>query len=236
MKKYLELVSDSFTQEHFDKQAVENKPYVAYSIKDGQVIYTEIPEPTTYEYVDLGLSVKWATCNVGATTPEDYGDYFAWGETEPKETYSWVNYKWCNGSYDTLTKYNTDSSDGTVDNKTQLDLSDDAAHANWGGNWRMPTVDELTELWEQCTWTWTTQNGVYGSKVTSKTNGNSIFLPAAGYLGSSLFNQGKDGRSWSSSRTNINSTDAWRMHFQSGYVGGRGESRYLGLPVRPVCP
>ena len=147
------------------------------------------PNPNTgnHEYVDLGLSVKWATCNVGASKPEEYGDYFAWGETQPKNTYDWSTYKWCNGSYDTQTKYCTKSSYGTVDNKTQLELSDDAARANWGGSWRMPTDAEMTELREQCTWTWTTQNGVYGYKVTSKKSGytnKSIFLPAAGYRSS----------------------------------------------------
>ena len=125
-----------------------------------------------HEYVDLGLSVKWATCNVGAVSPEDYGDYFAWGETEPKDFYAWSTYKWCNGSYDTLTKYCTDSKYGTVDNKTVLDLEDDAAHVNWGGDWRMPTKAEQDELYNNCTWEWTTQNGVNGYKVTSKINGN----------------------------------------------------------------
>ena len=126
-----------------------------------------------HEYIDLGLSVKWATMNVGASKAEDYGGYFAWGETEPKATYDGSTYKWCIGSTSTLTKYNTDSSFGTVDNKTQLDLSDDAARANWRGAWRMPTDAEWTELCEQCTWTWTTQNGVNGYKVKSK-NGNFI--------------------------------------------------------------
>ena len=92
-----------------------------------------------YGYVDLGLSVKWATCNVGANNPEDYGDYFAWGETTTKDTYNLSTYKWCNGSYSTLTKYCNNSSygnNGFTDNKTQLELSDDAARANWGGSWR----------------------------------------------------------------------------------------------------
>ena len=106
-----------------------------------------------HDYVDLGLpsGTKWATCNVGATAPEEYGDYFAWGETEPKTTYNWDTYKWCNGSEDTFTKYNTKSSYGTVDNKTQLELADDAARANWGGQWRMPTDAEWTELCKNCT-------------------------------------------------------------------------------------
>ena len=197
------------------------------------------PNPNTgnHEYVDLGLSVKWATCNVGATKPEEYGDYFAWGETQPKNTYDWSTYKWCNGSYNTLTKYNNSSSYGTVDNKTVLDLSDDAARANWGGSWRMPTKAEQDELREQCTWTWTTQNGVNGYKVTSKKNGNSIFLPAAGYRsGSSLNNAGGYGYYWSSSLYTDSPYGAYDLYFNSDSVDWSGSSRYYGQSVRPVCP
>ena len=192
-----------------------------------------------HEYVDLGLSVKWATCNVGATKPEEYGDYFAWGETQPKSNYDWSTYKWCNGSYYTQTKYNTNSSYGTVDNKTTLDLGDDAARANWGGSWRMPTDAELTELREQCTWTWTTQNGVYGYKVTSKKSGytnKSIFLPAAGYRSVSSLNcAGSYGYYWSSSLYTGYPDDAYELYFNSGHVDWYGSSRYYGLSVRPVC-
>ena len=193
-----------------------------------------------YEYVDLGLSVKWATCNVGASSPEEYGDYFAWGETQPKSNYDWSTYKWCNGSDDTQTKYNTNSSYGTVDNKTTLDLSDDAARANWGGSWRMPTDAELTELREQCTWTWTTQNGVYGYKVTSKKSGytnKSIFLPAAGYRnGSSLDSAGSYGYYWSSSLGTDHPDYARYLYFLSSRVGWHNYFRGLGQSVRPVCP
>lgn len=196
--KRLELFTQGFDSTITEKVKSANYPYVGYDAVSGEVAFTELaPE---HEYVDLGLSVKWATCNVGATKPEEYGDYFAWGETEPKEMYDWSTYKWCNGSETTLTKYCTDGSYGTVDNKTQLELSDDAAHANWGDSWRMPTDSELTELREQCTWTWTTQNGVNGCKVTSKSNGNSIFLPAAGYYYDSLLGSvGIGGICWSSS-------------------------------------
>lgn len=189
-----------------------------------------------HEYVDLGLSVKWATCNVGATKAEEYGDYFAWGEVEPKDYYHWDSYKWCNGSYDTQTKYCTDIYYGTVDNKTVLDLSDDAARANWGGSWRMPTDAELTELREQCTWTWTTQNGVYGRKVTGP-NGNSIFLPAAGFRdGSSLCNAGSDGNYWSSLLSTVRPDSAWRvLYFGSSNVGRGYDRRSYGFSVRPVC-
>ena len=134
-----------------------------------------------HEYVDLGLpsGIKWATCNVGASSPEDYGGYYAWGETEEKGYYDWDNYKWCNGSENTQTKYCTDSDYGTVDNKTVLDLEDDVAHVKWGGSWRMPTSSEIQELLDECIWEWTVLNGVDGCRVTGP-NGNSIFLPVGG--------------------------------------------------------
>ena len=192
-----------------------------------------------YEYVNLGLSVKWATCNVGASKPEEYGDYFAWGETQPKSNYDWSTYKYCNGSYKTLTKYNNSSSYGTVDNKTTLDLSDDAARANWGGSWRMPTDAELTELREQCTWTWTSQNGVYGYKVTSKKSGYTnkfIFLPAAGYRNdSSLSGAGSYGDVWSSSLCTDYPRYAWSVYFDSDRVSRSSYNRGWGFSVRPVC-
>lgn len=117
-----------------------------------------------HEWIDLGLSVKWATCNVGASKPEDYGDYYAWGETTTKSDYDWDTYKWCKGTYDTMTKYCTDSYYGTVDNRTTLTSSDDVATVKWGSKWRMPTKEEMKELDEDCTWTWTTQNGA-GRKI-----------------------------------------------------------------------
>lgn len=189
-----------------------------------------------YEYVDLGLSVKWATMNVGAETPEDYGYCFAWGETEPKDSYDWNTYKWCNTTETTLTKYNTDSTYATVDNKIELELSDDAAHANWGGAWRMPTQREMDELLEQCTWKWITQNGVDGYQVTSKSNGNSIFLPAAGYFEDSwLYEVGEVGYYWSSTLFTERPDRAFRMYFFSDIVGRNYHSRSYGFSVRPVC-
>ena len=191
-------------------------------------------------YVDLGLpsGIKWATCNVGATTPEEYGDYFGWGETEPKDYYDWGGYKYCNGTYKTMTKYCTKSSYGTVDNKTTLELSDDAAQVNWGGKWRMPTKAEIDELRDTfyCTWTWTTQNGVNGYKVTSKKNGNSIFLPAAGYrqLGG-LYDAGSDGYYWSTLLNQSENDYANLLYFDSGIVDIYFHSRYGGLSVRAVC-
>ena len=189
-----------------------------------------------HAYVDLGLSVKWATCNVGASEPEEYGDYFAWGETQPKSNYNWSTYKWCNGSYKSQTKYNTKSSFGTVDNKTTLEPADDAARANWGGSWRMPTKAEQDELRNNCTWTWTTQNGVNGYKVTSKINGNSIFLSAAGYhRGSSLRSAGSYGFYWSSSLRTGGPCYAFSLDFYPSYLDWYGYRCY-GLSVRPVCP
>ena len=192
-----------------------------------------------HEYVDLGLpsGTKWATMNVGAESPEDYGDYFAWGETEPKSYYDWSTYKWCNGSYDTQIKYCTDSYYGTVDNKTTLDLSDDAAYVNWGSSWRMPTRAELDELrnTSYTTWIWTTQNGVKGYKVTSKTNGNSIFLPAAGCrLSSGLYDAGSGGLYWSSSLDMSRSNDVYLLYFGSDDVGSGCNYRLYGQSVRPV--
>ena len=191
-----------------------------------------------HEWVDLGLpsGLKWATCNVGATTPEGYGDYFAWGETSPKNDYSWSTYKYCNGSETSLTKYNTSSDFGTVDDKTLLEFSDDAARANWGGKWRMPTNSEVIELNDNCSWTWTTQNGVSGYRVTSKTNGNSIFLPEAGYRGgTSVYNVGSHGHYWSSSLYESEPNYADGLYFNSGYVNWGYGSRYYGNTVRAVC-
>ena len=195
-----------------------------------------------YEYVDLGLSVKWATCNVGATTSEDYGDYFAWGETQPKSTYEWSTYKWCNETIHKtlLTKYSTNSDYGTFDGKSILELADDAARANWGGSWRMPTKEERYELRDNCTWEWTTQNGVKGYKVTSKKKGytkNSIFLPAAGYRkGSSLDYAGSEGCYWLSSLYWDYQYSAYHLNFGSNFVNWSSDNRYYGQSVRPVCP
>ena len=204
-----------------------------------QVVFTtlEVPIENGHEYVDLGLSVKWATCNVGASKPEESGDYFAWGETTTKSTYSWSTYTYCKGSSTTLTKYNCSSGYGTLDNKTTLELSDDVAAINWGGAWRMPTDAEITELREQCTWTWITQNGITGYRVTSKKNSNSIFLPAASYCYVYGFYTSDSGHYWSSSLNTDNSYNAWSLYFNSDKVR-RGDTyityRYYGYSVRPV--
>ena len=199
-----------------------------------------------HEWVDLGLpsGTKWATCNVGANSPEEYGDYFAWGETETKDNYSWNSYKWgtaaYNAEYDdwdlkTLTKYNNSRYFGTVDNKTMLDPEDDAAAVKWGGKWRMPTDAGWEELMNNCTWTWTTLNGVNGYEVKSKTNGNSIFLPAAGYRDDDGLNgAGGYGFYWSGSLYTDSPDGAWYVCFDSDDVAVGGNYRYYGLSVRPV--
>ena len=172
-----------------------------------------------HQYVDLGLSVKWATCNVGTTKPEGYGDYFAWGETRSKSYYNGSSYSY-------------------YDNPTTLPLSADAARVNWGGKWRMPTMHELEELRSKCTWTWTTQNGVNGYKVTSNSNGNYIFLPAAGYrdLGS-LYGAGDYGHYWSSSAYGADySTTALYLYFYSTWKDRKNDYKAAGRSVRPVCP
>ncbi len=187
-----------------------------------------------HEVVDLGLSVKWAACNVGATSPEGYGDYFSWGETTGKNDYSWSTYKYCNGSSYTLTKYCTHGGYGAVDNKTSLELADDAAHVNWGGSWRMPTLAELDELRTDCVWTWTTQSGVNGYRVTGP-NGNTIFLPAAGYCsGTEVDNRGYSGSCWSSSLEGGFGYNAYYLYFQSNSKHRNFDFRYCGRTIRPV--
>ncbi|MBR3745086.1 MAG: hypothetical protein IKN31_08335 [Bacteroidales bacterium] len=205
----------------------------------------------SHEYVDLGLTsgVKWATCNVGASAPEEYGDYFAWGETEPyyscldpltwkdgkSSGYTWGTYKWCEGSYDTQTKYCTNSSFGNVDGKAVLDPEDDAATANWGGNWRMPTDEEWAELLNECTWTWTTLNGVNGRLVTSNTNGNSIFLPAPGsWFETEREDDNVVGDYWSSSLYPGSSDYAWCMYVDGYSIFHTSYCRFFGQSVRPV--
>lgn len=198
---------------------------------DKNVAGTEV----VHEYVDLGLSVKWATCNVGASSPEEYGDYYAWGETEPDAFYDWSTYQW--GSSSSVIKYCTSSKFGPVDNKQALEPSDDVAQVKWGSNWRTPTRDEQDELRDKCTWTWTTLNGTNGYKVTSKKNGNSIFLPAAGYrFGSSLGCAGTHGYYWSNTICTTHPDIAYSIRVYKSYVDWDYNNRYIGYSVRPVLP
>ena len=181
--------------------------------------------------MDLGLSVYWATCNVGATTPEGYGDYFAWGETTAKETYDWNTYSLTSDGGTTFSRYNT------TDGKTVLESDDDAATAKWGAAWRMPTIAEFEELGANCEWTWTTQNGVNGCKVTSKVEGYTdaaIFLPATGYRrGDSFRSVDSYGCYWSSSL--YNTSRARNLNFNDSSADMSNHcSRYYGQSVRPV--
>ena len=190
--------------------------------------------------VDLGLpsGLKWASCNVGAKAPEGYGDYFAWGGTGLQSSYAWTTCPFrTDGDWDTtvqFSKYNTLSKHGPIDNKTVLDPEDDAARAKWGGSWRMPTDEEWIELRTECTWTWTTRNGINGRLVTGP-NGNSIFLPAAGYrYNASHSSVGDFGNYWSSSLDANDPDSAFGADFGSGNVSKGYGNRYLGRSVRPV--
>ena len=195
-----------------------------------------LSKPDSMDAVDLGLpsKLKWASCNVGATKPEEYGEFFAWGETLPKSDYNWSTYKWCKGDRYKLTKYCWKNNSfwggsGSPDNKTILDLEDDAAYVNWGGSWRMPTREEWKELMNNCTCIWTDNyNGTErkGLVVTSRKNGNSIFLPAAN---TNL------GRYWSSSIGSAAPYNAHSFRFDSNTEGTLEDAyRFLGITVRPV--
>ena len=205
----------------------------------------------TGDALDLGIvmtrtdgttyKLYWAKSNLSdkglCTNPEDYGDYYAWGETAPKENYSWSTYKFSTSFSGPFFKYNTISSYGTVDNRTVLEPGDDVAHVKLGGKWRMPTDAEWKELRTKCTWTWTTNyngTGVRGRIVTAA-NGNSIFLPAAGgRYGTGLGDVGSYGCYWSSSLHPNGTYRAWRVEFTSGDICRYGYQRCAGLSVRPV--
>lgn len=198
------------------------------TLQNVERFYFEGSEP---EFVDLGLSVKWATCNVGASSPGDSGDYYAWGETSTKSDYSWGTYVYSvDGSSDDFTKY-------TYYKTTQLELEDDIAHVKWGGSWRMPTYEEMNELRDKCTWVWTQYDGCYGYVVTGST-GNSIFLPAVGGRENlDLLDVGNGGYYWSSSLYYFSvSTYAFLLYFNSDKVEWTIFGRYDGFPIRPVCP
>ena len=189
-----------------------------------------------HEYIELGLSVKWATCNIGSDgKPENYGNYYAWGETHTKSNYDWSTYKWCNGRYTSLTKYNFDISCGIIDNKRILDLNDDIANIHWGGEWRMPTNEEVEELMNNSKCEITKINGVRGVKFISIINGNSIFLPfAGGYDGVNPDEVGSMGYYWSSSMLSDSPHTAILLHLDSNSIETATAVRYFGLPVRPV--
>jgi len=187
-----------------------------------------------YSYIDLGLSVNWGTYNLGAKAPEEAGNYYAWGECEPKENYSWSTYKWCSdGSSQNINKYNTKGAYGTPDNLTILQAEDDAASVQRGAKWRIPTQAEWQELFNNCNWVETTENGVKGFRVTGK-NEKSIFLPRAGYYEGATLKNSTVAEYWSANLggdpreaqyTYINGI--WSKYFYN-------IARSSGLPVRPV--
>ncbi len=190
-----------------------------------------------HEYVDLGLpsGTLWATCNVGANKPEEYGDYFAWGEITPKSTYSWKTYRYYMGESNNMvsfSKYSTYSTYGRADKKYVLDLADDAAHANLEEDWRMPTRDEIEELRTKCTWTWTTLQGVTGY-VVKGSNGKSIFLPAASYKTDRSGYENR-GYYWSSSLKGEAPIEAYQLYFSPKSKSCAYGKRYLGMTIRPV--
>ena len=170
----------------------------------------EIPEASTAapEAVDMGVSVKWASFNLGATIPEEFGDYYAWGETQPKEDYSWATYTWsADGTSTSMTKYCLSANYGTVDGKTVLDPQDDAAHVLLGNGWRIPTREDWAELYEHSTWTWTTYNDVLGGIITSTVPGYEdkfIFLPAAGRMDGTVHTTQDAGCYWTSTMSTNN--------------------------------
>ena len=218
-----------------------------------------------HDYVDLGLpsGTKWATCNVGAATPQDYGNYYAWGETTTMEIGGWGSYKYGSGQ-EQLTKYCDVSrygKDGFTDSKTTLDLEDDAAYVNWGGKWRMPTQAQINELFNECYWVWTENYNnsnvkgciVYKAKISNDKNkwnnknypssyilsDAHIFLPAAGYRGSGgLYSAGSDGKYWATGLIRTLPYYATQFIFNSDhrYNDRCDKSRCAGLSVRAVIP
>ena len=220
-----------------------------------------------HEWVDLGLpsGTKWATCNIGATKPEEFGNYYAWGEVTPSDGGLWSTYKY-GSDYNQLTKYNTDSRygrNGFADGKTVLELEDDAAHFNWGGKWRMPTQAQLDELRALCYWVWTESydgsgvagyivykaksssdkgKKIYGGNTPSSSYTLSdahIFLPAAGFRHEGFNHAGSVGYYWSSSLGTGGWYKAWDVYFHSHYVGsddGGYDGRVCGRSVRAVIP
>ena len=239
-----------------DKIELSDAVTISAWTSQGDVITGDAEEDlyNGHAYVDMGNGLKWATCNVGASKPEDYGDYIAWGETEPREKYSWGTYQWMQAEksdWPYITRYTFADGktsgiwyDGETfigDGKTSFadyDYADDAARANWGAYWRTPTNDEWTWLRNNanCTWEWQDDyNGTKGMLVTSKVNGNQIFLPAAGYRDNdSLINAGVYGFYWSSSLFNISSAFATYVIFSSDSLYMDFDRRYYGQAVRPV--
>ena len=193
-----------------------------------------------HEYVDLGLSVMWAPVNLGASVIGEYGDYYAWGEAEPKDYFSMDNYKHSKGGQNSYTKYCCNASEGTVDNLRTLEPEDDAAHVQWGGEWRMPSKDEWTELRTQCKWIYSRENGKKGWTATGP-NGKSIFFPLAGAITwNESSSRNKKGDYRSSSLGEKYSGTAYSVFMYSddddeSEVTWSDGSREFGFSIRPVC-
>lgn len=207
----------------------------------GVCVWTSLPKAPTpqelrgthngHEWVDLGLpsGTLWATCNVGASSPEKSGIHFAWGHSKPRSMYDWSTYFDTNDGGNTFQKYNNEGG------KTELEPCDDAATVNWGDGWRMPSGEQLTELREKCTWTWTQKNGVLGFEVKSKVNDNSLFLPNTGYgYEEGIYFSYNFADYWSRSLAR-DSKNAFCLHFCDGRDEGSERRRYFGHSVRPVC-
>lgn len=192
------------------------------------------------EYIDLGLpsGTLWATSNIGADSPNEYGDYYAWGETNTKNDYSWGTYKYCDGTVYSITKYCVDNSYGRVDYKIELEPEDDAATVLWGKDWQMPSWEQMDELinGNYTTITHLERNGTFGRLITSRNNGKSIFIPGSGYRhGSSLHGIDSIGYYWT--RTLGASYDGRAMFFQSEKIGEgtwTGGNRLCGRSIRAV--
>ena len=229
-----------------------NAQKVAVLLKDNQVVKYDVSQveavlfeetSDTHEYVDLGLpsGTLWATCNVGANSPEEYGDYISWGETSPKPNngYTWDTYKYCKGSRETMTKYNPKSDYGYLgftDDLTELQAIDDAATVNWGAEWQMPSITQWNELFNSNNTSVEVivlNNGKYGKQVTSKINGNSIFLPAAGRCEENYCSTGGYFY-WSRNLYTPEPCRGWYMYGTSEKMYANYAVRFLGYVVRPV--
>ena len=216
-----------------DLSEVTTYYYASFTLVGGVYVFSSVQEFTTDRFepvaVDLGLSVKWACCNVGASVPQGYGGYYAWGETEEKSDYSSWTYKYYLGDLDDDGHYEYQNIGSNISG-----TSYDVAHVKWGGSWRMPTFDEIKELCNKCSWQWTEVNGVKGQKVTGP-NGNSIFLPAAGLRnGTGVYSRGSSGRCWSGALYEVDSGSACSLFFYGGGHDWNYYNRFNGHTVRPV--
>lgn len=228
--------ADGYEASYTSSAAITLNPGLFYTMnnKDNGLSFYA-PSFATPSPVDLGLSVKWASFNLGASSPVETGYYYAWGELSPKAIYRVENYRWCNGSTTSLTKYNNNSSIGLVDNLNTLEPVDDVAHKMLGGRWRFPTYNEFLELVRNCTWEWVLLNGAEGYQITSPTTGNSIFLPTTGWKNGLV-------SEWSESycihwTSKVENQTAWANGCTNDQYYGNAWMpivRYYGVPVRPV--